>query len=308
MMSPGSEPTWAKGSTVGGLPDPRWTLTASPIPEVNHVLPNFLVIGAAKAGTTSIYHYLRAHPQVFMPETKELNFFVGEDGWPKGTSWYERHFDSAGDAIAVGEASPNYTKYPLFSGVPERIAKLLPEARLIYLVRHPVDRFRSGYLDEVRRGRQRNPIESTLASNPGYLAASKYAMQIEQYLEHFRRDQLLVITSEDLKRRRAATMRVVHGFLGVDDITPATLTDEFNRTEGKRMLRPVARRLRRLPGTRAVARLAPGASRRMGTRSLDSTRAEISPAFDEQLRELLRDDVQRLRGYLGEDFHGWGIA
>jgi Sulfotransferase domain len=275
---------------------------------VNRVLPNFLVIGAAKAGTTSIYHYLQAHPQVFMPETKELNFFVGDDGWPKGTSWYERHFDAAGDALAVGEASPNYTKYPLFPGVPERVAKLMPEARLVYLVRHPIERFRSGYLDEVRRGRQHNPIETTLASNPGYLAASKYAMQIEQYLEYFPRDQLLVVTSEDLRWQRAATMQVVHAFLGVDDVAPATLTDEFNRTEGKRMLRPVARRLRRLPTARAVARLAPGASRLVGTRPLDPVRADISPTFDEQLRELLRSDVQRLRRYLGEDFHGWGIA
>jgi Sulfotransferase domain len=275
---------------------------------VHHVLPNFLVIGAAKAGTTSIYHYLRAHPQVFMPKTKELNFFVANDGWPKGTSWYERQFDGAGDAVAVGEASPNYTKFPLFPGVPERIAKVLPEVRLIYLVRDPVERFRSGYLDEVRRGRQRNPIESTLASNPGYLAASEYAMQIEQYLEHFRRDQLLVITSEELRRQRAATMRVVHGFLGADDVAPATLADEYNRTEGQRMFRPLARRLRRLPGARGVARAAPGVSRRMGTRPLDPAWAEISPAFDQQLRELLRDDVRRLRGYLGAGFDGWGIA
>jgi hypothetical protein len=275
---------------------------------VNCVLPNFLVIGAAKAGTTSMYHYLRAHPQVFMPETKELNFFVGNDGWPKGISWYERHFGAAGDALAIGEASPNYTKYPLFPGVPERVAKLVPEIRLVYLVRHPIERFRSGYLDEVRRGRQRNPIETTLASNPGYLAASKYAMQIEQYLEFFPRDRLLVVTTEDLRRKRAATMRVVHEFLGVDEVAPADLTDEFNRTEGKRMLRPLARRLRHLPGARAGARLVPGVSRWLGTTPLDPGRAEISPAFEQQLRDLLRDDVQRLRGYLGEDFDGWGIA
>jgi Sulfotransferase domain len=272
------------------------------------VLPNFLLIGAAKAGTTSLYHYLRVHPQVFMSQTKELNFFVENDGWVKGTSWYERQFDAAAGAVAVGEASPNYTKYPLFPGVPERIAKLIPEARLIYLVRHPVERFRSGYLDEVRRGRQHNPIESTLASNPGYLAASRYAMQIEQYLQYFPRDQLLVITSEDLKRRRAAIMRVVHSFLGVDDLTPPTLDDEFNRTEGQRMLRPLARRVRRLPGARAVARLAPGPSKWIGTRPMDPDRAELSAAFERRLRALLRDDVRQLRGYLGEDFDGWGIA
>lgn len=272
------------------------------------MLPNFLVIGAAKAGTTSLYHYLAAHPQVFMSGTKELNFFVETDGWVKGTSWYRRQFDAAGAAVAVGEASPNYTKYPLFPGVPRRIAQLMPQVRLIYLVRHPVERFRSGYLDEVRRGRQRDPIESALVSNPGYLAASQYAMQIEQYLEHFPRDQLLIITSEDLKRRRAATMGVVHRFLGVDDLAPATLGDEFNRTEGQRMLRPLTRRLRSVPGARAVARLAPEALRRMGTRRLDPGRAEISSAFEEQLRALLCDDVRRLRGYLGGDFDGWGIA
>jgi hypothetical protein len=275
---------------------------------VTFVLPNFLVIGAAKAGTTSLYHYLRGHPQVFMPERKELNFFVENDGWVKGTSWYERQFEGAGDAVAVGEASPNYSKHPAFPGVPERIAKLIPEAHLIYLIRHPVERYRSGYLDEIRHGRERGPIEQTLVTNPGYLDASRYAMQIERYLEHFPREQLLVITSEDLKHDRAATMRVVHGFLGVEDITLASLTDELNRSEGQRVLRPLAWRVRRLPGARAVGRLAPGASRRIGTRPLDLSRAELSADFEDRLRALLRDDVRRLRNYLGQGFHGWGIA
>jgi hypothetical protein len=133
-------------------------------------------------------------------------------------------------------------------------------------------------------------------------------MQIERYLEHFPRDQLLVITSEDLKHDRAATMRVVHRFLGVEDVTPAALTDEFNRSEGQRVLRPLARKVKRLPGARAVGRRAPGAIRRIGRRPLDLSRAELSPAFEQRLRALLRDDMRRLRAYLGEDFHGWGIA
>jgi len=111
-----------------------------------------------------------------------------------------------------------------------------------------------------------------------------------------------------LRRKRAATMRVVHEFLGVEDVPPATLAGEFNRTEGARMLRPLARRLRRVPGARPLARLAPGVSRWMGTRPIDQTRAELSPAFERHLRDLLQDDVRRLRGYFGEDFDGWGIA
>lgn len=271
------------------------------------MLPNFLVIGAAKAGTTSLYRYLRAHPQVFMPATKELNFFVENDGWRKGRSWYERHFQAAGNAIAVGEASPNYTKHPLFAGVPGRIAQLIPQARLIYLVRHPIERFRSGYLDEVRRGRQPNPIQAALATNPSILAASSYAMQIEQYLEHFRREQLLVITSEELKERRVATLARVHAFLGVDHVVAPTLAQEFNRMDGQRMLRPTAGRLRRLPGVRAAARLAPERVRRLGTRPLDPNRGTLSPAFEDHLRDLLRDDVRQLRTYLGEGFDGWGL-
>jgi hypothetical protein len=273
------------------------------------MLPDFLVIGAAKAGTTSLYRYLRAHPQVFMPASKELNFFVESNGWAKGTSWYERQFAAAGDAAAVGEASPNYSKHPLFAGVPGRIAKLIPDVRLIYIVRHPIERFRSGYLDEVRRGRQRNPIEASLVTDPSILAASRYAMQIEQYLEHFRREQLLVITSEDLKEQRAATLSRIHAFLGVDDVPPSTLSEEFNRTEGQRMARPLAQRIRRLPGAKAAARLVPGPTTRLlGTRPLDANRAALSPAFEEHLRSLLRDDVRRLRTYLGERFDGWDIA
>jgi hypothetical protein len=272
------------------------------------MLPNFLVIGAAKAGTTSLYHYLRAHPQIYMSERKELNFFIEKDGWEKGQEWYEKQFERTGDAVAIGEASPNYSKYPLFPGVPGRIAKVIPDVRLIYIVRQPIERFRSGYLDEVYRGRQRNPIETVLATNPGYLAASRYAMQIEQYLEHFPREQLLVIVSEDLKRSRAATMALVHAFLGVEDIPPPTLEEEFNKTTGKQVPRPLARTVRRLPGGRAFARLVPRPVQRLGSTRLDTSLADISPAFEERLRDLLRDDVRRLRAYLGDGFDGWDIA
>jgi hypothetical protein len=269
------------------------------------MLPNFLIIGAAKAGTTSLYHYLRVHPQVFMPATKELNFFVESGTWAKGRAWYERQFQAAGDAAAVGEASPNYTKHPLFAGVPGRIARLIPEVRLIYLVRHPIQRFRSGYLDEVRRGRQPNSIEASLRTDPSIFAASNYGMQIEQYLEHFPREQLLVLAAEDLRERRAATLSRVHAFLGVEDLTPSTVTEEFNRMDRQRSVRPVALRLRRLPGVKAVARLAPAPARRLATRPLDPARGAISPTFEDHLRGLLRDDLRRLRAYLGDEFDDW---
>src|SRR3954463_6324498 len=104
---------WAQAGRVG---HPTGAVERSPM------LPNFLIIGAMKGGTTSLYHYLRPHPEVFMPVTKELHFFVAEKNLLLGPGWYERRFRGAGDAIAVGEASTDYTKYPLYQGVPERIA------------------------------------------------------------------------------------------------------------------------------------------------------------------------------------------
>lgn len=114
------------------------------------MLPNFLIIGARKAGTTSMYYYLQAHPQVYMSPEKELKFFVPEKNWTRGVAWYEQYFDEAGDAIAIGEASPSYTRYPRSRGIPALIAEVLPKARLIYLVRHPVDRMVSHYLANLR--------------------------------------------------------------------------------------------------------------------------------------------------------------
>jgi hypothetical protein len=275
------------------------------------VFPNFLVIGAMKAGTTSLHRYLREHPQVFMPGEKELDFFVAEKRWSRGPSWYEQQFAAADDAIAVGEASPTYTMHPEFTGVPGRIAELLPETRLIYAVRHPIERIRSHYLHEVEKGRERAPIGRALVTDFRYLDASRYAMQLEQYLNCFSADRVLVITTEQLRDDRAATVRRVLAFLGVDpDWSNRYVLDrEFHRTSDKRVRRPLVEAALRVPGTRALAGLAPRPMRRLASRGVDAARATAIPeAVEARLRAELRDDVARLRAYLGEGFDGWGIA
>jgi hypothetical protein len=162
-------------------------------------IPNFLIIGAMKAGTTSLYKYLRSNPQVFMPAKEEPNFFVDEEDvgrWNRGLGWYEQLFEGAEEAVAVGEASPKYTNYPHHEGVPARVAKVIPDARLIYLVRHPIERIVSHYRLAVRmRPRLASkPLEETLLHRTR-VDASRYAMQIEQYLQYFPREQLLIIKS-----------------------------------------------------------------------------------------------------------------
>src|SRR5918992_395849 len=170
-------------------------------------LPDFLVIGAMKAGTTSLHHYLAAHPQVFMPKVKELDFFTEELGWARGWDWYRRQFSAAdADIKAVGEASTSYTKYPRYPGSAKLIGRHLPDARLIYVVR----------------------------LNSVYIDYSRYAMQIERYLEFFDRSQMLLLTSEGLRFSRGETIRSVLAFIGVDeDETIGNLDEEFYRTEDR---------------------------------------------------------------------------
>jgi hypothetical protein len=165
-----------------------------------------------------------------MAQSKELKFFTSRTRWGFGPGWYARQFSDAAGAVAVREASPSYTRYPQHRGVPERVAPVLPDARLVYLIRHPIERMHSQYLHPVLQGKARAPLDEVL-SDPSYLDTSRYAMQLEQYLEWFARAQLLVITAEALRRDRLDTLRRVCEFLGVDvGWRPPELEREYNRT------------------------------------------------------------------------------
>ncbi len=281
------------------------------------MLPNFLVIGAAKAGTTSLYQYLRQHPQAFMARTKELNFFVEHMNWKRGREWYEQQFRPVRPGVvAVGEASPSYSRYPVLPGVPDRVAALIPDVRLIYLVRHPIERMRSHYLHQVIIGQEHRPIGEALLTAPGYLVTSQYALQIEQYLRHFPLERILIVKSEDLRDARIETMRRVYTFLGISGTyVPPGLNREFLRTTDERRPRPLFRKVWRSPMKQAVAMIAPDFVKRMMRRlplmsvpAIASTRPRIPPDVEQQLEQLIREDVKRLRTYMGDHFDGWGLA
>src|SRR5437868_4814595 len=155
------------------------------------MLPTFIVIGAMKAGTTSLHLYLDEHPQVFMARPKELNFFAEEFNWSEGLDWYEARFEGAAGAQAIGEASPNYSMHPYRDGVPGRMASVIPDAKLVYVVRDPIARIRSHYAHHALRGETVRSIDEEVFASRQYVLASRYAHQIEQYLEHFDADRLV---------------------------------------------------------------------------------------------------------------------
>lgn len=124
---------------------------------------DFLVIGAQKSGTTSLFHYLRAHPRIHIPFVKEIGFFSNERKFRKGVQWYLKHFSDAEPHQIVGEVSPQYMAHP---AAPGRIHSLFPDTRLIAVLRNPIDRAHSAYRMAVRRGGEKRAVEEALSPPP----------------------------------------------------------------------------------------------------------------------------------------------
>ncbi len=196
-------------------------------------LPDFLILGAQKAGTTALYTYLRRHPEITGPAWKEVSYF--DRHYRRGPAWYRGNFPLGARGSIVGEASPSYLFHPR---APERVAALLPDALLIALVRDPAERALSHYHHELALGREELPFEEALERederlagelermyedsayfshawwNHTYLARGRYAEQLVRWLASFPSEQLLVLSNEDLAAQPVATYARVLEFLG----------------------------------------------------------------------------------------------
>lgn len=275
-------------------------------------LPTFLVIGAPKTGTTSLHHYLAAHPQIFMAEPKELDFFITELNWNRGIEWYRQQFVGAGPANAVGEASPRYTQHPYHRGVAERAVAVVPDAQLVYMIRDPVAQMLSHYRDRRRYATERAAVNEALLANPVYLETAKYGSQLDRFLAHFSSEQIHIVVSEQLRapETRTATLARLLEFLGVDETwTTGMLSEEHN-------VGPPPRRwlFQHLAATRlwdAAANARPDWMR-APLRPIIHRRTgpdlELSDTVARELLARLRDDVLKIRELVGSGFDGWGIA
>lgn len=299
-------------------------------------LPNFMVVGAAKAGTTALYEYLRQHPDVFMSRWKEPKYFAFDPEDPvdyrapdgpapvnastvRDRSEYESLFAGAVDESAIGEATAIY----LYSEVaPRRIAGTTPDARIVAILRNPVDRAFSSWTHLVRDGREplafRDALEAEperIAQNYGflwrYVDLGWYSRQLDRYEEWFPTEQMLVLLYDDLRGDPVGTCQRVFAFLGVDetfvpdtDLQPNRSGQPRNRLV-HRMLNPPT------PVTRRLWDLTPSGLReplrrvqtRLTNRNLDALR--MSSDDRALLVERFRPEVERLEVRLHRDLHHW---
>jgi hypothetical protein len=277
------------------------------------MLPSFLVIGAKKAGSTSMHRYLASHRDVYMPAEKHLDFFSGST-WDNGLDWYAEQFAPGDRCAARGEASNTYSAHPVVRGVPARIASVLPEVRLIYVIREPIARITSHYRQAVAEWGETRPFDEVVFDKSAeYIATTRYAMQLVLYLAHFAREQLLVVTSEDLLHERATTLARVFSFIGVDADPQLSDADRVhNQASDYRRQSTLVKRVRKSALYGSVRQRLPEGARRFAwrtsTRPLahDPYALQLSPGAREAVLERVRPDLDRLREIV-PGFHCWGL-
>lgn len=273
-------------------------------------LPNLVVIGAQKCGTSGLHFYLDLHPEISMSSPKELNFFIRERNWPRGLEWYRAHFDP--EAPVRGESSPNYTTYPHHLGVPERMHEVVPDAKLIFLVRDPLERIAAHWVHNYAKRREKGDLRTTLLhSNTTYVLRSQYHLQLSRFLSHYPEPQVLILDQDDLRRRRSDTLREVFGFLGVDPgFEHPRFHRERHRSSRKRRANWLGNKVQPWRRTRWGKRVP-----RVVWNVLDLglplgkqiPRPDVRDALGPEVLEVLHEDADRLRELTGRRFESWSV-
>jgi len=270
--------------------------------------PNFLLPGAMKCGTTSLADQLASHPDVYMPDLKELHFFSSEEQWEKGIGWYEQFFRGAAGSKAIGEASTTYTMYPVVEHAAERIRRVLGDIRFVYSVRNPLDRLVSHCMHLWYRGTPQRPLEEMIEQRPDLVDYGRYHLQIQQYLPHSSPERWHIVLFEEFVRDPEPVMREVYGFLDVDPSFTSPDRSPRNVTAEKELAPRWVRIAARIPLLKTLGRrLLPGRVReqlRTMGRALEPP--VVTPGLRRELTATYREDVEALSDLIGRDlFSFW---
>ncbi len=281
-------------------------------------LPDFVIIGMMKSGTSSLYQWLGGHPGCGLSIEKEPDYFSSNQAWSRGPAWYSGQFAHVPEGQLLGEASTSYTKPSRASDVTaKRMAETIPQARLIYVLRHPLDRMRSHYLHEVRRTRESRPfVEAVAVPANAYLELSRYHACLLPYLKHFDSEQICVVTAEELWEAPHRSWYRVLDHLGLDHLPPPD--DRHNVTADKPQFTKTMLRLwssKRYQQVEHLTRLVPKPIRKAGRDLLirdhpadPGLRRSTEVPVPAEIADDVWSDVARLETWMGRSEPLWTAA
>ena len=278
------------------------------------MLPTFIIIGAAKAGTTTMFDLLGEHPDVFVPHTKEPSYFSRLATFSTSQSWYESLFAEAGAVIARGEASVSYTHPERIEFVAPRLAEHVPHCRLIYMVRHPVRRLESDWKMRVLEGRVPPAIGQAVDKKASLITFGMYWKHLNFYREYFPDGQILVVFLEDLARDPISELRRAYRHIGVDPtFVPASVGQPRNTAQERALSITVAKIRRWFPVAGRVASWLPNDVLQLTKKVLvRAQRHEVEPEWSpEELKAVLgyfREDSRRLLKFCGKPADYWDLG
>ena len=293
------------------------------------VLPNFLIIGAAKAGTTSLYAYLKQHPDIYMSEVKEPRFFApevftnynevarnGARRVPFTFEEYQELFAGVTDETAIGEAS---TEYLYFPGVPARIKQSIPDIKLIAVLRNPVERAFSAYCYQLRDNCEPLSFEEALIAEadrikqgyrPGwhYQQPGFYSQQVKRYLDTFDRSQIKIYLQDDLVKDSVKVSQDIYKFLGVDDsFVPDITRKNISGVPKNKFLHSIFTQdnpLKSLVKPLLPLKMRQNIYQKVRKNNLTS-KPTLAGETRQQLTELYRKDIEQLQEILSVDLSHW---
>jgi hypothetical protein len=269
----------------------------------NSPLPDFVVIGAMKSATTSLHEQLARQDGLCMSRPKEPNFFSDDVNYARGLEWYASFFAGAGNHLLVGESSTHYTKLPTYPHTVDRMVQVLPRVKLIYVMRHPIDRLTSHYHHDVTVGRIKVGLEEAIKRHPELVDYGRYSMQLAPYLRTFGPESILPVFFDRLVGQPDQELARIGRFLGV--VTPLRWDHALApQNVGRQRLRksPLRDALVQVPALTTIRRKMIPRSWIEGLKShwrVDTDPPHVPPGLSDMLRDVFDPDLERLGSWLG---------
>ncbi len=272
-----------------------------------------IIIGAMKAGTTSLFNYLSCHDQIEPCSVKEPSFFC-KTSFPLTAYLRLWNTNSYEDKYLI-EASTNYSKYPNNDCAAENIKRFSDdnpvEFKFIYSVRNPLERIESHY-NYIRARWTDKCLDSKLSENSHLVQISRYASQLDEYVKRFGRDQIEIVLFEDMKDNKEKVLRRLFNFLGVKkDIAIDKDDIIYNQSQGQLITRSVHKWYFRYPWLKKTASIIPGHIRKSMAKLIFTKRIDEYVKLDDSQRKMiikwLKEDILRLQDNYGVDISKWNM-